>query len=58
MQVTIEKKELVIRLPLRTGEVSKSGKSLIVAGTGGFIKSSASVGGKQVSVAVNAITAL
>ncbi len=47
--------ELVIRLPLRDPELSKSGKSYMVAGTSGFAPTTASVNGKTVKVSVNAI---
>ncbi len=48
-------KELVIRIPTHNPELSKSGKSYIVAGTGGFTKTEATINGKAVSVSVNAI---
>ena len=51
---TVEGNELVIRLPLEAPHPSTSGKTLIVAGTGGFKKTTAKVGEKFVSVSVNA----
>lgn len=58
MEVKIEGKNLHIIIPLQKAETSKSGKSRIVAGTGGFTKTTAQVEGKQVSVSVNAIIPL
>jgi len=56
MTATIEKSELVIRIPLNpTPQLSKTGKSHIVASTGGFAPSTATVQGKPVKVSVNAI---
>lgn len=55
MQVEIKNKHLVITLPLiDPPRSSKSGKTLLVASTGGFVKSTAKVAGSDVSVAVNA----
>jgi len=55
VKVTVEKDELVIRLKLEPKpRPSKSGKTLLVASTGGYFISSATIGGKQVSVSVNA----
>lgn len=55
MTVTIEKKELIIRMPIEEPAPSKSGKSNIIASTGGFNKTTAVLNGKPVSVSVNAI---
>jgi hypothetical protein len=56
MKATIEKDELVIRIPLETKPApSKSGKTLIVASTGGFLATTAQVDGKPVKVSLNAI---
>lgn len=38
MKVTIEKGELVIRIPLQEPRPSSSGKNLVVASTGGNVK--------------------
>ena len=54
MKVSIEKDELVIRIPLQKPTPSKSGKTLIVATTGGFVQTEAKVDGKVVAVSVNA----
>ena len=54
MQVTIEGKELVIRIPVESPpRPSKSGKSLIVATSGGNQTTSCTVEGKQVVVGLN-----
>ena len=56
MTAKIEKNELVIRIPMNsTPEPSKSGNSLMVASTGGFAPTEATVNGKTVKVSVNAI---
>lgn len=53
--VTVEGDQLVIRLPLsRQGKLSKSEKTLVVASTNGNILSDVEVGGKKVTVGVNA----
>ena len=54
MKVEIIGNELVIRMPLRTPELSKSGKTLIVATSSGLVKTNAQVDGKPVTVGVNA----
>ena len=55
MQVTIEGKELVIRIPLENPpRPSKSGKTMIVATSSGNVTTSATVDGKQVVVGLNA----
>lgn len=54
MKVTIEKNELVIRLPLQTPRPSSSGKTKIVATSGGNQTTTAEVDGKPVTVGVNA----
>lgn len=54
MQVTIENKELVIRIPVETPpKPSKSGKSLIVASTGGNVVTAVIVDGKPLTVGLN-----
>lgn len=57
MNATIDTKtnELVIRIALQTPTLSKTGKSHIVASTGGFATSTALVGGKTVKLSINAI---
>jgi hypothetical protein len=54
MQVTIDKNELVIRLPLQTPRPSATGKSLVVATSGGNQTTTATVNGKAVTVGINA----
>ena len=53
---TIEGSYLVIRVPLETPRLSSSGKTYIVAGTGGFVKTAAvePQTKKTISVSVNA----
>lgn len=52
---TVEDGMLVIRLPINDPpRPSASGKTLIVAGTGGFASTTAVIAGKQVSISVNA----
>jgi hypothetical protein len=57
MKATIENKELVIRIPLQAPVASNSGKSMIVASTGGFATTDAVEPGtkKTISISVNAI---
>jgi len=55
MDVQVVNGNLVITLPLQKPALSKSGKSAIVAGTGGFAASTAQVDGKVIHVSVNAI---
>ena len=52
---TVENNELIIRMPLQAPTPSKSGKTLMVATTGGFMTTSAQVDGKPVKISVNAI---
>lgn len=54
MKVTIEKNELVIRLPLIEPKPSTSGKTLIVATSGGTVKTGVTHKGKEITVGVNA----
>ena len=54
MKVTIEKNELVIRLPLQEPKPSASGKTLVVATSHGNQQTAATVKGKPVFVGVNA----
>ncbi|MCE5198591.1 MAG: hypothetical protein ABFD54_16510 [Armatimonadota bacterium] len=54
MQAKIENNELVIRIPLEKPHVSSSGKTLIVASTGGNVQIDAEVNGKPVFVGLNA----
>lgn len=55
MSATIENNTLVIRLPLQTPRPSKTGKTLVVATTGGNqVAPTAVVNGKPVTIGVNA----
>lgn len=55
MKVTIEGKELVIRIPMQTPpQPSASGKTLVVASSRGNKTTEAIVDGKQVVIGLNA----
>lgn len=54
MQVTIEKNELVIRIPMVEPRPSASGKTLVVASSGGNKATTATVNGKPVIIGLNA----
>jgi hypothetical protein len=55
MQVNVEGNELVIRIPLLPEPTrSKSGKTLLVATSGGSVVTEATVNGKPVTVGLNA----
>lgn len=54
MKVTIEKNELVIRVPLQEPTPSSTGKTLVVASSHGNQKTDALVDGKPVIVGLNA----
>lgn len=55
MKVTVEKGELVIRVPLRKEpQPSGSGKNLVVATSGGNQKTEALFNGKPITVGFNA----
>lgn len=54
MKTRIMNNILYIEIPLQEPEKSKSGKTLIVASTGGFAKTTAEVDGKPVSINLNA----
>ena len=52
---SIENGELVIRMPLKKAPTpSSSGKTMIVATTGGFTQTAANIAGKNIAVSVNA----
>lgn len=55
MNAKIENGNLVITLPLQKPTRSKTGKSLIIASTNGFMKTGVEVEGKEISLSVNAI---
>lgn len=54
MKARIMNNTLYIEIPLQTPTPSKTGKTLIVASTGGFAVTTAEVDGKQVSINLNA----
>lgn len=54
MQAKIEGNELVIHIPLEKPHASSSGKTLIVASTGGNVQTDVEVNGKPVFVGLNA----
>lgn len=54
MKVTIEGKELVIRIELEDPTPSASGKTLVVASTRGNMTTAATVNGKPVIIGLNA----
>lgn len=54
MKFEIVKDNLVITLPLQTPTASKTGRTLLVAGTNGSVKTDLKIDGKQVTVGVNA----
>ena len=54
MTVTVENKELVIRIPMQNPTASASGKTLVVATSRGNQETEAKVNGKPVIVGVNA----
>jgi hypothetical protein len=54
MQVSIEKGELVIRMPMQTPTPSASGKTLVVATSSGNKVTTATVDGKPITIGVNA----
>jgi hypothetical protein len=54
MQVEIENNVLVIRMPMNEPRPSASGKTLVVASSGGNQTTTAVVNGKQVIIGLNA----
>lgn len=54
MKVAIEKKELVIRIPLQKPTPSASGKTLVVASTRGNVKTEVEIDSRPVTVGLNA----
>lgn len=50
----VDGKQLVLVMDLQAPTLSKSGKTKIVATTGGFVQTTAKVDGQPVSVSVNA----
>ena len=54
IEVKIENGDLVIRLPLQEPRPSASGKTLVVASTGGNVRTTLLYKGKALTVGVNA----
>lgn len=54
MTVKIEKNVMTITIPLQTPKPSKSGKTMLVASTGGNVVTDATVNGKPVVLGLNA----
>lgn len=54
MKVTIEGKELVIRIPMQEPKPSSSGKTLVVASTSGNKTTDVQVQGQNVIIGLNA----
>jgi hypothetical protein len=54
MIVTVEKNELIVRIPLQSPAPSASGKTLIVASSRGNVKTATMVEGKPLTVSINA----
>lgn len=54
MKATIANGILTIEIPLQTPRASASGKTLVVASSGGNVTTTATVNGKPVTVGVNA----
>jgi hypothetical protein len=54
MKVTIEGKELVIRIDLQSPHPSKTGKTLVVASTNGNRATEAVIDGKPIILGLNA----
>ncbi len=54
MEVTIDGKDLVIRVPLQKPTPSASGKTLVVASTRGNMATTALVDGKPITLGLNA----
>jgi hypothetical protein len=55
MQTEIKNGNLIITMPLGEPRLSSTGKSSIVASTGGFVKTDQKTNGRPLSVSVNAI---
>jgi hypothetical protein len=54
MEAKIENNELVIRIPIHQPRPSQSGKTLLVASTGGNVQTTATVNGCPLFIGVNA----
>jgi hypothetical protein len=54
MNTEIKNNNVIITLPLNPApSLSSTGKTFIIAGTGGFVRTTAIVNGKPVSISVN-----
>jgi len=58
MKAEVKNGKLIIEIELEKPTLSSSGKSMVVASTHGFTKTSAVVDGKEISLSINAITKL
>lgn len=54
MDAKIENGTLVVRIPVQAPSPSKTGKTLIVASSGGNVVTAATVNGKPVTIGLNA----
>lgn len=54
MNATIRDNKLIIEIPLQSPRPSASGKTLVVATTGGNVTTTATVNGKPVTIGLNA----
>jgi len=54
MEASIQDNVLTIRIPLQAPKPSASGKTLVVASSGGNVTTTATVNGKPVTVGLNA----
>lgn len=54
MQATIKNNKLIVEIDLQQPKPSASGKTLVVATSGGNITTSATVNGKPVTIGLNA----
>jgi hypothetical protein len=57
MTVTVEGKDLLIRIPLTAPRPSATGKTLVVASSSGNVRTTAEVNGKPITVGLNAYIA-
>ncbi len=55
MTATIQNGHLIIDIPIQQPRLSKTGNTMIIAGTGGFVQTGLEVEGKPVKLSVNAI---
>ena len=55
LQVTYSNRTITVTIPTCPAKISKTGKSRIVASTGGFLKTNVEIEGKLVSINLTAI---